>query len=553
MASERIDLVWLGSSAPPAWSRGRSVRCSPGPGSVSGAIDDLLEASDAGDFILTWDAELGEPDPRSLDSLLSGSERRADAWHAGLRLGLAGRPALLDFVHPTWMLNADPRIDGPATSWRLSLRCCLARASAWRQLGGLRVEYRDLGVAGLELGHRWLWAGAIVRSVPDLLPDSVRADRSARPPEPDVEDELRFLVHRVGRRWATWALWRAVATGAVALSAAWRAWRALRSEARPPDPHPFEARSGEPGKADRPSPSVSVLVPTLDRYPWLDVLLDQLRRQTTPPLEILVVDQTDPARRRDDWSAFADLPLVVIERDDAGQCSSRNAGLRVARGGAILFLDDDDEIPEDLVERHLENLGRSEADASCGVADEVGSGELPAAFRRRRVSDVFPTNNTLLRRRALAATGLFDLAFEKGARADADLGQRLYLSGALLVLDPSIRVLHHHAPRGGLRRHAARVVTYAESRRRVRVRHLPSAAELYLARRYFTTLQAREADLLRVAGTFALHGSWPKRLAKIVYSAFVLPGTFRQMAQRRREAREMLERFPQIPPFEEPR
>lgn len=550
MVFERIDLVWLGPSAPPAWPMGRSVRCSPNAADLERTIRHVLEEADAGDLVLTWDAELGEPDSRSLDALLSGPERRADVWHAGLRLGQAGRPALLDFVHPTWMLNADPRIDGPATSWRLSFRCCLARASVWRQLGGPRGEYRDLAIAGLELGHRWFWAGAILRSVPTLLPDAALVEPSTRPPETDLEDELRFLVHRVGRRWAAWALLRAVATGLVAPRGAWRAWSTVRSMKCPPDPEPLEANLPSPGGSQ---PSVSVLVPTLDRYPWLDVLLDQLRRQTVPPLEILVIDQTEPARRRGDWSAFADLPLVVIERDEAGQCSSRNAGLRVARGDAILFLDDDDEIREDLVERHLTTLTRSGSDASCGVAEEIGSGELPAAFQHRRPSDVFPTNNTLLRRRALVATGLFDLAFEKGARADADLGQRLYLSGALLVLDPSIRVLHHHAPRGGLRRHAARVVTYAESRRRVRVRHLPSVTELYLARRYFTARQVREAEVLRVAGTFALRGSILRRLAKIAYSTLVLPGTLRQMARRRREAREMLERFPRIPPLEESR
>ena len=80
---------------------------------------------------------------------------------------------------------------------------------------------------------------------------------------------------------------------------------------------------------------------------------------------------------------------------------------------------------------------------------------LPDAFTLRRASDVFPTNNTMLRKSALRLSGLFDLAYEHGPRADGDLGMRLYLSGARMLLDPEIRVLHHHAPSGGLRTHKA--------------------------------------------------------------------------------------------------
>ena len=178
------------------------------------------------------------------------------------------------------------------------------------------------------------------------------------------------------------------------------------------------------------------------------------------------------------------------------------------------------------------------------------TGPLPAAFQHRRTSDVFPTNNTLLRRLALRDSGLFDLAYETGARADADLGQRLYRAGALLVLEPSIRVLHHHAPSGGLRRHAARTVTYAESRRQVRVRHLPEPTELYLARRHFSPRQAREAEILRLAGTFALHGRLWRRVAKWAWSALALPDTLVRFRRRRRRAAELLDRFPVIPQLE---
>jgi GT2 family glycosyltransferase len=153
---------------------------------------------------------------------------------------------------------------------------------------------------------------------------------------------------------------------------------------------------------------------------------------------------------------------------------------------------------------------------------------------------VFPTNNGLVRRSALAASGLFDPAFDSGARADFELGLRLTSSGALLVLDPAACVVHLRAPRGGLRHHGARTRTYAGSRASLWMRQLPEPTELYLWRRFFSPFQAREALVLRVAGTFAAHGAWWRRCAKIVLGLLLLPATLLGIRFARRRADQLL-------------
>ena len=187
------------------------------------------------------------------------------------------------------------------------------------------------------------------------------------------------------------------------------------------------------------------------------------------------------------------------------------------------------------------------AEISCGVANEVGAGRLPPDFRFLRTSDVFPTNNTLLRRTALFRSGLFDLAYDRRPRADGDLGLRLYLAGATLVLNPAISVLHHHAPAGGLRTHKARTVTYALSRSRVFCRALAGVSEFYLAGRYSTRGQVRELYWHSVLGSFSLHGSLPKRTAKCLVGALLLPVTLWQLQSRLAQATDLAARFPQIP------
>ncbi len=537
-----VDLIWLNGRDTefPAWSLGRVWRAQTTPQRVHEICRSLQDESGS-DFLLFWDARLGMPDEIRIREV---ADRPGDLWHAGLRLGMGGKPGLMDFIHPTWMLNRDPDPRIEATSWRMSLSACIIPREVLAKLGVPYPVFQTLEGAALEMGHRYIKSGVLMRYVPDLVPNSPNSQVVL-----PFEDELRFVWYRFGRKWTWWALLRAVMTGYVSPWTAWHAWRKVSRGPQPVEPLPYRGKNRVPldNGRERPKVNVSVLIPTVDRYPYLRTLLGQLRQQTVQPQEIIVVDQTSPERREDLRTAFPDLPLRVFYLDEPGQCSSRNLGLKAAEGEYVLFLDDDVEVDAHLIEKHLGTLNRFGAEVSSGVADEVGAGPLPEAFRRIRASDVFPTNNTLIRKDVFLRSGLFDSAYERGQRADGDLGMRVYLSGALMVLNPAISVFHHHAPRGGLRTHKARAITYASSRKYITHRHLPSVTEIYLAKRYFTPRQVREALWLRVLGTFSLRGSWWKRMLKVGYSTIMLPHTLWDIRRRVKRAENLLrEGYPKI-------
>ena len=536
----RIDLIWITAdrATPPKWELGRVRSVAPSPAAVAAAAKQPVPGVDA---ILFWDATLGAPDQNTISA---AAHLPGDVRHAGLSLGLGGLPRMIDFVDPVWRFNRDPEPEIEATSWRLSLRACLVRAAVLARLGGPDTHFESLAGASLELGHRWIRRGASMRHDAGLLPAPLPL--AAQPPLP-LRDEIRFMRLRYGRVWTAWACWRR--GGSIIQTI--RAWRQPAAVALSAD---ILHEPGDPGKkpdASEKDPTVTVLIPTLDRYPHLFNLLDQLRAQTVPPLEIVIVDQTQGNNRDMRWpERFADLPLRVLWRDQAGQCSSRNAGLAAARGEAVLFLDDDDQVEPDLIARHLSFLRRFEADASCGVAEEAGAGALPPEFRLIRDSDVFPTNNTLLRIATLERSGLFDLAYEKGERADHDLGMRLYLTGATLRLNPAAVVIHLHAPRGGLRQHKARIVTRSSSRASVWHRQFLAPTEAYLWARYFDATQVDEALLIRTIGTLRGRGAGLRRWARAVVMLALLPDTWRQNKSRLAAGRAMLANFPAIPDYE---
>lgn len=536
-----VDLLAIGSPIPRgAWKIGAVHHCAATAAAVSDAVSEWSKRSSAAALWL-WDPSLGVPDMARTKELVTG---RGDVWHAGLVLGAAGQPGMIDFVAPNWMFNCDPPVDREATSWRVTATACLVRGNVFRELGAPSEKFDTLTGAMLEWGHRAIYRGALMRHVPGL----VRAPSPVSPPT--LDDEIRFVAYRYGTAWARWAVMRATVSGYAPVNELVRAAsRAL--QARPyEEPRPLRPRSPKsaPNLANA---RVTVLIPTLNRYPYLRVVLANLRAQTVRPLEIIIVDQT-PLDRRETMIAqeFADLPIRMIFQDEPGQCASRNAGLAVSKGEYILFIDDDDELTPTLIEEHLINLNRFEADVSSGVATEVGTAPLDPDLRFVRASDVFPTNNTLCRRSVLHRSGLFDLAFNRAPRADGELGMRVYLSGAFMVLDQGLAVMHHRASEGGLRTHRARVVTYRSSREQLMQRHLPHVSEIYLVSRYFTPRQQREMLWLRTFGTFSGRGSAGRRVAKAFVSGILFPDTLKQTLARRRTADEWLRIYPQIATLE---
>lgn len=509
------------------------------PSAVSELLSMFLDQSIA-DYWLFWDNNLGEPNLELISGIVDSS---IDVWHAGLELGTAGQPDFIDFVSPTWMLNKDPDAEIEATSWRLSFRCCLIRTEVLRQMGGPLDCFSSLDSAALEMGFRYIRNGVFMR----YLPGMINVEKDNRSADISLEDQLLFIKLGFGKKWLFWTCARVFLSkreNPVNILKALVKIKKLQTEKFVKRYEHKEIKTEGKTVAGR----VSVLIPTVNRYPYLRVLLNQLRNQTIKPFEIIVVDQTEINERdKNIQYEFSDLPLKWLELDQAGQCSSRNLGLQKSKGNFILFIDDDDEIPEDLIELHLKSLKSNTTNVSNGVANEDGQDKLPENFTFMRISDVFPTNNTMIKKEVLSKSGLFDLAYDRGQRADGDLGMRIYLSGERMILNPEIVVLHHHAPQGGLRTYKARVHTRAASRKSLTLRVLPSVSDIYLAKRNFSDKQVAEMLWISALGTLSIQGSLWKKILKVLISIIALPQSVWVIRKRMKKAEEMLLTYPQIP------
>lgn len=542
----QVDLLYFpgGDRTAVKWALGTTRVLPNRPAQCAPVIDAWLETTRA-EYVLFWHRDLPVPDDLILSNV---SELPGDVWHAGLRLGVAGLPRSTDFVRPTWMFSRDPDQSIVATSWRISLRACLARTEVLRQLGGMDARFETIEAAGLDMGHRYLANGAIVRHVPQLVSPNATAIETRLKPY----DELRFVRNQYGRQWVYWAAIRALASKWSALAVA-RALLRLQGAPPHPSPAPYCLTRDEEAPVDRARwhDRISVLIPTIERYGYLRNELAQLQDQTIRPRDIIVVDQTAPAERDPELlREFAHLPLHYIPQSTTGQCTAWNAAAQAARGDYLLFLGDDaDRLTPDFLERFVHRFEHSGADMVASVVDEVGAGPPPPSCRFQRVSDIFPI--AMVKRDLLRRTGLMDFAYDRAKRADGDLGMRCYLAGALMMLDPTIRPVHHRAPSGGLRKHGVRVITHSTSRRSIRQRHLPSASEIYLTLRYFGARQLREELWIRTFSSWTATGGRMMRLSKLAFGIVCLPDTLLQMRREYRIACRMLQQYPQIPTLDD--
>ncbi len=97
-------------------------------------------------------------------------------------------------------------------------------------------------------------------------------------------------------------------------------------------------------------PLVSIVIPVYNAAKYLERSIGSVRKQTYENLEIICVDDgsVDESLQMLNGYAAEDPRIKVISKENGGSSSARNAGLKVATGKYIGFIDADDHIEEDM-------------------------------------------------------------------------------------------------------------------------------------------------------------------------------------------------------------
>lgn len=120
---------------------------------------------------------------------------------------------------------------------------------------------------------------------------------------------------------------------------------------------------------------ISVIVPVYNVEEYLDECVQSLVNQTYQNLEIILVDDgssDNSPQMCDAWKA-QDSRIKVIHKTNGGASAARNAGLNIASGEYIGFVDSDDYIAPTMYEELQKALRGSTVKVSCCALTYVTS------------------------------------------------------------------------------------------------------------------------------------------------------------------------------------
>ena len=122
----------------------------------------------------------------------------------------------------------------------------------------------------------------------------------------------------------------------------------------------------------QPEPMVSVVIPAYNVTKTLPRLLDCLLNQTWQNLQIILVDDgsEDGTVLMAREAAEKDPRLTVVTQGNLGIAYARNAGLALCEGKYIRFIDADDTLPLDSIERMVRRAEKDGSELVIGGYDQ---------------------------------------------------------------------------------------------------------------------------------------------------------------------------------------
>jgi len=135
---------------------------------------------------------------------------------------------------------------------------------------------------------------------------------------------------------------------------------------------------------------ISVIIPVYNVAAYLPACLDSVLSQDHRNLEVILIDDgsTDDSGTICDRYASDDHRITVIHQKNAGAAAAKNAGLRIATGEYLSFVDSDDYLEPNVYGYMLSALRESGADAAHFNFREVWPGRSEDCMSNRGSTQV---------------------------------------------------------------------------------------------------------------------------------------------------------------------
>lgn len=293
-------------------------------------------------------------------------------------------------------------------------------------------------------------------------------------------------------------------------------------------------------------PDVSVVIGAYEAMPYLVACLESVGAQTIGPgrMEVIAVDDgsTDgTGRYLEEFAARTDVPMRVLRQANSGAPGGpRNIGLELARGRYVFFLDADDYLGEEALERLVAMADRAGTDVVIGKTVGVNRNAATSMWGRTvERADIFTSRvkytlsaQKLFRRELLVRHGMrFDESLRTGEDALFTLEAYLRGNGVSVVADYVCYYLvgredgKHVTKSGGYEERIAAAKALME----LIARHVPEGRrrDLLMLRPFAVTLLPQFGPILLRQPERALRHKM--ELAAPLMAAYWTPGVARRL------------------------
>lgn len=147
-----------------------------------------------------------------------------------------------------------------------------------------------------------------------------------------------------------------------------------------------------------PKIKVSVIIPVYNTAKYLPKCLDSIIHQTYQNLEIITINDGSVDNSEAILKKYAqkDPRLKIITQKNHGLSAARNAGLKIASGDFVTFVDSDDLIESKMIEKMLDALKKSDADIAVCSFKEIFPNNIIKNFNNHHYPrKVFSTESAL--------------------------------------------------------------------------------------------------------------------------------------------------------------
>lgn len=133
------------------------------------------------------------------------------------------------------------------------------------------------------------------------------------------------------------------------------------------------------------TPKVSIILPTYNVANWLSDCIQSIQAQSLTDWEAIFVNDgsTDLSAQIIEEAASKDPRISLFNQKNSGQGAARNLGVERAKGEYLFFLDPDDAIPPNALERAFDAAKEAHADIVVGDLIIFPDGTLNKFLNRR--------------------------------------------------------------------------------------------------------------------------------------------------------------------------